>query len=87
LSRLLRQIGQDDARLAECAVAMNQHRHFTHLVDVRAILRAALLALDEEVDEDRRPVGADEIEHQGGAVGVPRLRETIKLIFGHEVSA
>jgi hypothetical protein len=42
---------------------MNQDRHLAHFVDVLQIFRRALHRLTEEVDVDRLPVGADEIEH------------------------
>src|ERR1700733_1412362 len=81
-SRALGEIEQDGAGLAELLAAVNEHRRFAHLVDGRAIRRAARLAV-EEVDEYRGPVGADEIEHQRRPIGIARLREAIKLVFGH----
>jgi hypothetical protein len=44
-----------------------------------------LHALDEEVDPDRLPVGADEIEHQGHPIRVAGLGETVKLVLGHVI--
>ena len=83
LAGVLRQIGQDDARLAELAGAMHQHRHLAHLVDVGPVVGRALLALDEKVDPDRLPVGADEIEHQGDPIGIAGLGEAVELVLGH----
>ena len=82
----LGEIGQDHAGLAELLVAVHQHRHFAHLVDFGAVLRRARLAALEEVDIDRLPVGADQVEHQRRAIGVAGLREAIELIFGHRRS-
>jgi len=65
---------------------MHQRRHLAHFVDVGAIFRRARLALGEEIDKARLPVGADQIEHQCGAVGVTGLGEAVELIFGHGVS-
>src|SRR5262245_47495574 len=65
---------------------MDQHRHFAHLVDAGAILGCARLALDEEVDEDRLPVRADQVEHQRNTIGVAGLGEAVELIFGHSYS-
>jgi hypothetical protein len=64
---------------------VHQHRHLAHLVDVGAVGWHALLALDEEVDPDRLPVGADEIEHQGDPIGVAGLSEAVELVLGHVV--
>ena len=58
---------------------MDEHRHFAHLVDVLAVFRRARHALAEEVDEDRLPVGADEVEHQRDAIGVAGLGEAVEL--------
>src|SRR5215510_1101461 len=65
---------------------MDQHRHFAHLVDAGAILGCARLALDEEVDEDRLPVRADQVEHQRNTIGVAGLGEAVEVIFGHSYS-
>ena len=80
---VLGEIGQDHAGLGQLLAAVNEHRDFAHLVDVAAPLRRALHALAEEVDEHRLPIGADQIEHQRGAVGVAGLGEAVELIFGH----
>ncbi len=64
---------------------MRQHGRFAHLVDLGAVLRRARLAALEEVDKDRLPVRADQVEHQRGAVAVAGLREAIELVFGHGV--
>ena len=40
---------------------MDEHGRLTHLVDLGAVFGRALHALDEEVDKDRLPVGADEL--------------------------
>ncbi len=50
---------------------------------VVAKLRRALRRRAEEVVPDRLPVGADQIEHQRGAIGVAGLGEAIELIVGH----
>ena len=63
---------------------MHQHRHFAHLVDAVAVFRLALDTGAEEIDPNRLPVGADQIEHQRGAIGIAGLGEAIELIFGHE---
>ena len=54
-----------------------------HLVDVGAVFRGTGFAFGKEVDIDRFPIGADEIEHQGNAIGVAGLSEAIELVFGH----
>ena len=64
---------------------MHEHRRFAHLVDLGAELRRALHAFAEEIDEHRRPVGADQIEHQGRTIGIAGLRKAVELIFGHGV--
>jgi hypothetical protein len=79
------EISKDHARLAEFSPPVHEHRRFAHFVDAFPILRRALNALLEEVDEDRLPVGVDEIKHQRRAISVARLGEAIKLIFGHDV--
>src|SRR5262245_123841 len=86
LARALGEVGEDHGRLAERARAVHEHRHFAHFVDVAAVFRRARLALGEEVDPDRLPVGADEVEHQRGAIGVARLSEAVELVLGHCVS-
>ena len=83
LAGALGEIGQDHAGLGELLAAVHQHRHFAHLVDLGAVLRRARLAALEEIDVDRLPVGADQIEHQRGAIGVAGLGEAIELVFGH----
>ena len=83
---MLGEIGQDHAGLRQRLAAMNEHRHFAHLVDAAAPFRRALHAFAEEVDEHRLPIGADQIEHQRGAVGVAGLGEAVQLIFGHVFS-
>src|SRR2546421_12649968 len=67
------EIGEDHTGLAELSASMRQHRRLTHLVDVGAVLRRALLAFAKEVDEHRLPLGTDEIEHQRSPIGVSRL--------------
>ena len=62
---------------------MHEHRHLAHLVDVGPVGRRALLALDEEVDPDRLPVGADEIEHQRDPIRIAGLGEAVELVLGH----
>ena len=64
-----------------------KHRRFAHFVDGLTELSGTLDARFEEVDEDRFLSGSDDAEHQSRAVGVARLREAIKLIFGHVVQA
>ena len=83
LAGALGEIGEDHARLGELLGAVHQHRHFAHLVDLGAVLRRARLAALEEIDIDRLPVGADQIEHQRGAIGIAGLGEAVELIFGH----
>ena len=83
LSGPLGKIGQDHAGLAELLALMRQHRHLAHLVHVGAILRRARFALAEEIDPDRLPVGADEVEHQRGTISVAGLSEAIELVLGH----
>src|SRR5262249_52606311 len=83
LSGALRQIGENDARLGQLSVAMGEHRDLAHFVDLAAVLGGPRLALDEEIDEDRLPFGADEVEHERHPVGVSRLGEAIQAIFGH----
>jgi hypothetical protein len=74
------------ANLPELLLPVHQHRNLAHLVDLGPVFRRALLAALEEVDENRLPVGADQVEHQGDAIGVAGLGEAIELIFGHGVS-
>ena len=62
---------------------VDEHRRFAHFVDVGAELRHSLHTGCEEVDEDRLPIGTDQIEHQRGPIGVPRLRKAVQLILGH----
>jgi hypothetical protein len=81
----VREVGQDHARLRELLCAVHQHWHLAHLVDFGAVLRRARLAALEEVDRDRLPVGADQVEHQRRAIGVAGLREAVELVFGHRV--
>jgi hypothetical protein len=69
--------------LGELLAAVHQHRHLAHLVDVGAIFGRALLAFSEEIDPDRLPVGADQIEHERGAISVAGLGEAVELVFGH----
>jgi hypothetical protein len=69
--------------LAELLAAVSEHRGLSHLVHVLPILARSLLAFDEEIDPDRFPVGADEVEHQGNSVGVAGLGEAVELIFWH----
>jgi hypothetical protein len=49
--------------LAEFFGPVNEYRRLAHFVDGAAKLRRALHSFDEKVDEDRLPIGADEIEH------------------------
>ena len=72
------------AGLAELARALDQHRDLAHLVDPLPVFGRAGLAV-EEVDEDRLPARADQMQHQRGLVGIAGLGEAIELIFGHDV--
>src|SRR3954469_6766580 len=83
LARPVGKVGQDHAGLAELLVAVDEYGRLAHLVDIGAVLRRTLLPLGKEVDPDRLPVGANEIEHEGAAIGVAGLGEAVELIFGH----
>ena len=48
---------------------MIEHRHLAQRIDLSTIPLAAPLAF-EEVDENRFPVGAAQIEHQRHLVGI-----------------
>ena len=63
LGRVVGEISEDHARLAELLLAMHQHRRFAHFIDGLSKLRRALRRRAEEVVPDRLPVGADQIEH------------------------
>ena len=80
------EISQDHARLREFFLAVHEHRRFAHFVDVISKFGRALNHGTEEIDPNRLPIGANQIEHQRGAVGIAGLRETIKLKFGHGTS-
>src|SRR5262249_13854509 len=79
------EIAEDYSGLAELLGAVRQYRRFPHLVDLGTIFRRASFTF-EEIDENRLPVGADQVEHQPGAIGVARLGKAVKLIFGHAIS-
>ena len=66
---------------AEHELAMLEHRHLAHLVELEVLGRAR--AAVEEVDPDRLPVGAVELEHERDLVGVAGLGEAVELVFGH----
>jgi len=76
------EVGEADAGLAEFSRAMDEHRDFAHFVDLGAEFRRARLSPGEEVDPDRFPFRADQVEHQGDAIGVAGLGETVELEFG-----
>jgi hypothetical protein len=82
-ARSLSEVGQANGGLAEFPLAVHEHRNLAHLVDLRAVLLCPRFALAEEIDEDRTPIGADQIEHQRDAVGVSGLGKTVELVFGH----
>jgi hypothetical protein len=85
-SGVLGQIVEDYGGLAEFAGGVDEHGRLAHFVDRRTVGGGAGFAV-EEIEEYRLPVGADEIEHQGGAIGVAGLGETIELIVGHRMSS
>jgi hypothetical protein len=76
------EVGEANAGLAEFSRAMNEDRDFAHFVDIGAEFRRARLPAGEEVDPDRFPLHADQIEHQGDAIGVAGLGKTVELVFG-----
>src|SRR5262249_24901298 len=69
-SRVLGEIGEYHAGLAQLLCPVNQHWRLAHFVDVFPVLRRALNASFEKVDENRLPVSDDQIEHQRCAVRV-----------------
>src|SRR5262245_29247722 len=83
LARAPGEVGEAHARLTELLAAVHQHRYLAHLVDVGTIFGCPWHTLGEKVDVDGLPVGADQIEHEGNAVGVARLGKAIELVFGH----
>ena len=75
------QIIEDDARLGEALAGMLEDGHLAHDVDCPESRRAGFAV--EVIDEPRLPVGAAEIEHQGGLVGIARLGEAVEQKLGH----
>src|SRR5262249_32900279 len=65
--------------------AVREHRGFAHFIDLGAKFRRTRLAL-EKIDENRLPIGADQVEHERGAISVPGLSEAVEPIFRHEFS-
>ena len=62
-------------------LAVLEDRHLAHLVDLAVLGRAR--AAVEEVDEDRLPVGAGELQQQRRLVGVAGLGEAVEAVFAH----
>ena len=80
---MLGEISQDHTGLCQLFRAVDEHWRFAHFVDAVAPFRRALHAFAEESTNTALPIGADQIEHQRGAVRVAGLGETVQLIFGH----
>src|SRR6266852_6084395 len=76
------EVREADTGLAEFSGAMDEHRDFAHFVDLGAEFRRARLAAGEEVYPDRFPFRADQVEHQGDAIGIAGLGEAVELVFG-----
>src|SRR6185503_9440091 len=77
-TEVIRQVVQDHAGLREALALVLEHRRFAHLVDLRAVLGLARLAV-EEVDEARLPFGAAELQRQRGLIAVARLGKAVEL--------
>jgi hypothetical protein len=77
LSGMLGQIVKDYGGLAELAAGVDEHGRLAHFIDRRTVGGGPGFAV-EEIDEYRLPVGAHEIEHQGGPIGVGRTARNNK---------
>ena len=78
-----REVGQADRRLAELPFPVREHRNLAHFIDLRAVFGRARFNLVEVVDENRTPVGADQVQHQRDAIGISGLGEAVELVFRH----
>src|SRR5215469_2648297 len=63
------EIGEDHPGLAQFFAAVCQDRRLAHLIDLGAIFWCAGLAI-KKIDEDRLPIGTDQIEHQRDAIAI-----------------
>src|SRR6516165_3180838 len=63
------EIGEDHPGLAQFFAAVCQDWRLAHLIDLGAIFRCAGLAL-KKINEDRLPIGTDQIEHQRDAIAI-----------------
>src|SRR5262249_45425241 len=76
------EIGETDTRLAEFSAAMHQNRNLAHFVDIGAEFCRAQFSTCKEVNVDRFPISADQVEHQRDPIGIAGLGEAIELVFG-----
>jgi hypothetical protein len=83
LTGTIREIGEADRRLRKLSRAMHQHWRLAHFIDFVAIFLRARLSAGEKVDKDRRPIRADQFEHQRDPIGITGLGKAIELVFRH----
>src|SRR5689334_18502723 len=80
------QVGENYSRLAELPGAVCENRDLAHFIDLGPVFRRPRFAALEEIDKDRLPIGANQIEHKCGAISIARLGEAIESIFRHKFS-